>query len=137
MALHVLGRPLGRQFPAGCPSRPVRYARPCGRPSDRERTLFGIGFVGLLYEAHRGAMDPETGVVDAVRRRNAAGPILEKLYRWVADERSKVIDEAPIAKAMNYLVNQRIPLARFLDDGHLRLDNNVSELELRRQVVGR
>ena len=29
------------------------------------------------------------------------------------------------------------PLARFLDDGHLRLDNNVSELELRRQVIGR
>lgn len=38
---------------------------------------------------------------------------------------------------MNYLVNQREPLTRFLEDGRLRLDNNLSELELRRQVVGR
>lgn len=106
-------------------------------PSDRERALVGIGFIGLLYEAHRAAMDPDSGVVDTSNRRDACTPILEKLYRWIADERPKVIDEAPIAKAMNYLVNHREPLSRFLDDGHLRLDNNVSELELRRQVVGR
>ncbi|MGC3996923.1 MAG: transposase [Anaeromyxobacter sp.] len=38
---------------------------------------------------------------------------------------------------MNYIVNHRVPLTRFLDDGILRLDNNPSELELRREVVGR
>lgn len=38
---------------------------------------------------------------------------------------------------MNYLINQRDALSRFLEDGRLRLDNNLSELELRRQVVGR
>jgi hypothetical protein len=38
---------------------------------------------------------------------------------------------------MNYLVNHREPLSRFLDDGRLRMDNNVSEVELRRQAVGR
>jgi hypothetical protein len=40
-------------------------------------------------------------------------------------------------QSLNYLVNQREPLCRFLSDGRLRLDNNLSELELRRQVVGR
>jgi len=30
-----------------------------------------------------------------------------------------------------------VPLRRFLDDGRLRLDNNLSELELRREVVGK
>jgi hypothetical protein len=34
---------------------------------------------------------------------------------------------------MNYLVNHREPLSRFLEEGRLRLDNNLSELELRRQ----
>lgn len=33
--------------------------------------------------------------------------------------------------------NHRVPLRRFLDEGALRLDNNVSELQLRREVVGR
>ena len=34
---------------------------------------------------------------------------------------------------MNYLVNHRESLRRFPEDGRLRLDNNLSELELRRQ----
>jgi transposase len=38
---------------------------------------------------------------------------------------------------MNYLVNHRQPLTRFLDDGRIRLDNNISGVHLRRQVVGR
>ena len=51
-------------------------------------------------------------------------------------ERPKVPDDAPIAKAMNYLVNHKVPLTRFLDNGMLRLDNNLAELELRREKVG-
>jgi len=42
----------------------------------------------------------------------------------------------PIDAAFGYLLNQRKPLRRFLDDGRLRLDNNPSELELRAEVVG-
>jgi hypothetical protein len=33
-------------------------------------------------------------------------------------------------------VNHRTQLSRFLDDGMLRLDNNLAELELRREKVG-
>jgi transposase len=62
---------------------------------------------------------------------------LDKLYQWIALERPRVIDDSPVAKAMNYLLNHREPLLRFLEDGRLRLDNNISEVELRRQVVGR
>ena len=105
--------------------------------ADRERALIGIGFIGLMYDAHHGATDPDTGVMDTQRRRALAEPILAKLYNWIAAERPKLVDESPLAKAMNYLVNQREALARFLDDGRLRLDNNISEVELRRQVVGR
>jgi transposase len=105
--------------------------------ADRERALVGIGFIGLLYDAHRAATDPETGITDTDKRRNGAEPVLRRLFEWIAQERPRVIDESPLAKAMNYLVNHREPLSRFLEDGRLRLDNNLSELELRRQVVGR
>jgi len=104
---------------------------------DRERAMVGIGFIGLLYDAHHAATDADSGVTDAERRRALAQPILAKLYSWIATERPKLVDDSPLAKALNYLVNQREPLARFLDDGRLRLDNNISEVELRRQVVGR
>lgn len=62
--------------------------------------------------------------------------MIDQLYAWIAAERSKVDDDAPIAKAMNYVSNRRVHLTRFLDDGLLRLDNNLAELELRREKVG-
>jgi transposase len=105
--------------------------------SDRERALVGIGFIGLLYDAHRAATAADSGITDTHKRRAAAEPIVNRLYEWIEHERPKLLDASPIAKAMNYLLNQREPLCRFLDDGRLRLDNNLSELELRRQVVGR
>lgn len=105
--------------------------------SDRERALVGIGFIGLLYDAHAAATDATTGVIDTYKRSAAAEPVLTKLYQWIDAQRPHVADDSPIAKAMNYLVNHREPLSRFLQHGQLRLDNNVSEVELRRQVVGR
>jgi transposase len=104
--------------------------------SDEPRALVLIGFVGLLYDAHRLATDPRTGLTDGTRRKAEAQPVIEKLYAWIDTERPKVADDAPIAKAMNYIVNHRVPLTRFLDDGLLRLDNNPAELELRREKVG-
>jgi hypothetical protein len=99
--------------------------------------LVGIGFIGLLYDAHTTASDPDTGITDTQKRRVAAEPVLNKLYQWIGQQRPLLVEESPVAKAMNYLVNHREPLSRFLDDGQLRLDNNLSELALRRQVVGR
>ncbi len=53
--------------------------------------------------------------------------------RW---ERSGVYG-SPIAKALNYGLNQETGLRRFLKDGRLPLDNNISERALRREAVGR
>jgi hypothetical protein len=52
-------------------------------------------------------------------------------------EADRVLDESPIADAIRYARNQRVALARFLDDGRLPLHNNISERKLRHEVVGR
>ena len=54
--------------------------------TDRKRALIGIGFISLLYDAHRAARD-KRGVVDAVERRRASRPILARLLSWVRAER--------------------------------------------------
>lgn len=105
-------------------------------PSDEPRALVLIGFIGLLYDAHLLATDPKTGITDGARRRADAAPVIDRLYAWIAAERPNVDDDAPIAKAMNYVENHRVHLTRFLDDGILRLDNNLAEAELRREKVG-
>ena len=52
-------------------------------------------------------------------------------------EADRVMDESPLSTAIGYARNQRVALRRFLDDGRLPLTNNISELNLRRQVLGR
>jgi len=104
--------------------------------TDEPRALVLIGFIGLLYDAHHLATDPRTGVTDGDRRKAEAAPVIDRLYAWIAAERPKVEGDAPIAKAMNYAVNHREHLTRFLDDGLLRLDTNLAEIELRREKVG-
>jgi transposase len=52
-------------------------------------------------------------------------------------EVDRVIDESPLSTAIGYVRNQRVALRRFLDDGRLPLTSNISELNLRRQVLGR
>jgi len=104
--------------------------------TDEPRALVLIGFIGLLYDAHRLATDSRTGLTDGPRRKAEATPVIDKLYAWIAAERPRVDDDVPIAKAMNYALNHREHLTRFLDNGLLRLDNNPAELELRREKVG-
>ena len=104
---------------------------------DKERAMVGIGFIGLLFDAQRKTYDAKTKRADTLLRAEMCRPILRKFWAWLNEQRDQVPCGSPIRKAMNYLVNQRRPLLRFLRDGQLRLDNNISELELRRIVVGR
>ncbi len=104
--------------------------------TDRDAAMFGIGMIGLLYDAHHGARRDD-GRVDVGQRRAAARPLLARLFVWArAEHRSRNAGD-PLRTAVGYLLRQRRPLTRFLDDGELRLDTNPAELALRRQVVGR
>jgi transposase len=104
--------------------------------TDRERANIALGFIARLYQIDRESMDMplEARTRDRAAR---AGPVLEALLAWVDQQALEVLPESPIGKAVTYTRNQRVALARFLGDGRLRLDNNRSERELRREAVGR
>jgi hypothetical protein len=48
-----------------------------------------------------------------------------------------VLDDTPISNGIRYARNQRVGLSQFLEDGRLPIHNNMSELALRREAVGR
>ena len=104
--------------------------------SDRERARMALGFIQKLY-----ALDAETRELPPVQRtaqrRLRAEPLLAAFRSWLEVESLVVLPRSPIGSAIGYARNQWSALCRFLDDGRLRLDNNRSELELRRQAVGR
>lgn len=106
--------------------------------SDRERALIGIGFLGKLFEIERALKHlPPTKKLEL--RRARAGPVLDLFRQW----KDKLLasgdlePRSPIARALRYTDRHWTALTRFVDDGRLRLDNNPSELELRRLVIGR
>jgi len=56
---------------------------------------------------------------------------------WDGTEGPPLLEDTPMYDAIRYARNQRKGLQRYLTDGRLPIDNNISERALRRQAVGR
>jgi len=92
--------------------------------------------IGELFRIEREIAPAPRAHREAVRRARA-GPVVDRFFAWCEARVPEVRPETPPAAAIGYARNQRAALSRFLADGRLPLHNNRSELELRRQVVGR
>ena len=115
----------------------------CRRPfyraleSDRPRALEALALIGKIFEVDRKLRleghDLETFTA---LRREGAKPILDLFDKWVDTNREVVDPRSPLDSAIGYYDNQRDALHRFLHDGRIRLDNNLSEQALRKLRVG-
>ncbi|MGB0087036.1 MAG: IS66 family transposase [Rhodomicrobiaceae bacterium] len=70
-------------------------------------------------------------------RRERSKPCLDKLEKWLREERKKLSSNNPIAKAMDYGLKRWATFTRFLDDGRICMTNNAAERALRGIAVGR
>jgi transposase len=104
--------------------------------ADRERAFEALSLIAKLFEIERECKAipmPER----TQRRASQAGPVLDLFEKWLARHRGTADPRGPLAAAITYYDNQRVGLRRFLEDGRLRMDNNISENELRKLVLGR
>lgn len=104
--------------------------------SDPERAKVALSHISALFRLERTIADTSRKKKEEVRR-SKSRPIVDKFFEWCDSEAPHVLDESPISAAIGYSRNQRVALRRFLDDGRLPLHNNISELNLRREVLGR
>jgi transposase len=104
--------------------------------SDPERAKVALGMIGALFRIERSIAESPRKQREQVRNKRSA-PIVERFFSWCDAEFPQLMEDAPIYDGVRYSRNQREGLTRFLRDGRLPLDNNVSERELRRQAVGR
>ncbi|KGJ97960.1 hypothetical protein ND16A_0765 [Thalassotalea sp. ND16A] len=70
-------------------------------------------------------------------RQEKAVPILDNFKLWLDDTNSKIIKGSHIGQAINYTLNQWDKLIRYVEDGHLGIDNNVTERDIRPFTTGR
>lgn len=104
--------------------------------SDRERALIALDLIGELFTIDHDTADLPPGR-RTEERRERSEPVLARLRAWLDAEVQLVLPKSPIAAAIGYALNQWTALTRFLEDGRLKLDNNRTERELRREAVGR
>lgn len=118
----------------GCWIHFRRYAWK-GLSSDPNRALEILSVISKLFEIARECAEipmPERTEVRAAR----AKPILQLVDQWMDRNRDRVDPRSPLDSAITYYDNQRAALHRFLEDGRLRLDNNLSEQQLRNVILG-
>ncbi len=104
--------------------------------SDPERAKVALGFIGALFRIERTLADSPRKKKEKIRDKRSR-PIVDAFFSWCDAEAPSVLDDTPIADGIRYARNQRVGLARFLEDGRLPIHNNMSELALRREAVGR
>jgi len=95
-----------------------------------------LGYIGALFRIERSVADGSCKKRERIRHKHSR-PVVEQFLSWCDATWPTLLEDSPIYDGVRYARNQREGLSRFLDDGRLPLDNNISERELRRQAVGR
>ena len=64
-------------------------------------------------------------------------PVVDGIFRRITELKMASLPSEPLRKAIDYALNQRQALNRYLEDGRLRHDNNLTENAIRPLALGR
>lgn len=64
-------------------------------------------------------------------------PLMDKFKSWLDEMFPTVLPQSPLGNAMNYCIKLWPGLTRFLRDGRLEIDNNLTEQEIKPLVIAR
>ena len=70
-------------------------------------------------------------------RQKQSRPVLDAMFEWLHTMEDSVDRSSLIGDAILYTLNQEVYLRRYLEDGHLSIDNNSAERALKNFAVGR
>jgi hypothetical protein len=106
--------------------------------TDDARARRGLDLIQALFKLERGYEKEKLSPDERLqRRKREATPVVDAFYLFAQEVALSALDETPISKAVNYALNQRVALRRFLEDGRIPIHNNISENALRREAMGR
>jgi transposase len=92
---------------------------------------------GLYSVEHHADKEKMTFEERRLYRSEKSEPILQKIYDWLKEYKTKVPPRTALGKAIRYTLNAWEPLQTFLDDGRIEIDNNRAERAIRVIVIGR
>lgn len=96
----------------------------------------GLRRIGELY-AIEAAINGQPPEQRHAARQAQSRPLLEALHAWMLAQRRRLSGKSTLGKALQYALNRWDALARYIEDGRLSIDNNLSERLLRGIAVTR
>jgi transposase len=83
---------------------------------------------------NRFAVSPRTNAAPCARQ---AKPLLDSLRQWFEATLSKLSRKSETTVAIRYALSRWDALTRYIEDGHIEIDNNAAERSLRGVALGR
>ena len=121
------------KWPAGRTARRKFFDVRSNAPREANQVL---EWVRQLYDIEDRARD-FMPVERQVLRQLESVPILDRIKNYLDDLSRRILPKSALGKAITYARNQWEALRRYVSDGRLTIDNNVSERTLRLQAIGR
>jgi transposase len=91
-----------------------------------------------LYKIEREAKEQQlTPEQRYLLRQEKSKPLTEKFKKWLDEMHPTTLPQSPLGKAMHYCIKLWQGLTRFLDDGRLEVDNNLTEQQIKPFVIAR
>lgn len=103
----------------------------------KETTAYqAMARIGMLYKIEEMIRDksPEERYQE---RQKQAKPLLDAFFGWLHTLEDAVDRSSKIGEAVLYALNQETYLKRYLEDGHLSIDNSSAERALKNFAIGR
>ena len=91
-----------------------------------------------LYKVEREAKDNHLTPEQRYQLRlDKSKPILDEFNAWIDKVQPTVLPKSALGLAIQYCINHRAGLMRFLADGRLEIDNNLTEQAIKPLVIAR
>ncbi|HSH47423.1 MAG TPA: IS66 family transposase [Halomonas sp.] len=95
-----------------------------------------VAMIGKLYQVER-ELKELTPDERREARQERARPILDRIKGWLDSKAEKALPKGKLGEAIRYTLNLWPQLTTYLEDGHLAIDNNLTENAIRPFVIGR
>lgn len=95
-----------------------------------------LSLIGKLYGIE-GHLKTKSSDEKYQVRQAKSKPLMDKLNRWVLDNKEKVPPKSKLGEALTYWQNQAHKLETYLTDGRINIDNNRAERAVKPFVIGR
>ena len=105
---------------------------------NKEMAEHALKEIQLLYRIEHGCAEREfTSLQIKQERQEKSKPIMKALKLWMETEGVKYSSASLIGKAITYAYTRWDNMMRYLEDGRIRIDNNLAENAIRPMTLGR